>query len=39
MQKSQTQFPDTWIGGLKQKNRRSDFFVGYCTLKSNGLSV
>ena len=25
------QFPEVWIGGSKQKNRRSDFFVGYCT--------
>jgi hypothetical protein len=32
MLKSQTLFPDTWIGDLKQINRYSDFFVGYCTL-------
>ncbi len=26
-------FPEIWIGGSKQENRRSDFFVGYCTYK------
>jgi hypothetical protein len=25
------QFPKIWIGGSKQKNRRSDFVVGYCS--------
>jgi hypothetical protein len=31
---NQTQFPALWIGGYLNKNRRSDFFEGYCTLET-----
>jgi hypothetical protein len=31
---NQTQFPALWIGGYSKKNRRSDFFEGYCTFST-----
>lgn len=34
---NQTQFPALWIGGYLKKNRRSDFFEGYCTTDSKGV--